>query len=369
MTATPAPQDRRALALATLGAVGIAALVLVLFVLPAEYGIDPTGVGALVGLTKLDGAETSADPSGEAPAATAPALVLQTYESHFVTTSEQALALDGYLSDGETLLLPLPVAGPNVTRVTARLEFTDANTTPDGKRTRPDTFELELKAPHGDVSGGVLVRSDDETGAGVGEATYAARMPPYPRELDAASEAEAREAFAKNDPPDSAFVGEWTVRVSLVEAQDGEFQGAPLPGLPGTLAADDGNEWRLTVTVETYALEVAAKPGTQQRGDTVTLTLPAGGELEYKLAMSLGKRLDYAWSAGGATVYVDFHGEKTGDGSGAFTRHKNGELSSDAGTLIAPFDGRHGWFWRNGGGAPVTITLETRGQYDVIGRV
>jgi hypothetical protein len=129
------------------------------------------------------------------------------------------------------------------------------------------------------------------------------------------------------------------------------------------------NDWRITVTIETYSLQVAETPGTTQRTDTATLDIPAGGELEYKLIVILGKRVDYAWTTNGPTVYVDFHGEKTGDESGAFTRHKNGDFAADSGTLIAPFDGRHGWFWRNTSGQAVTITLETRGQYEVIGRV
>ena len=37
----------------TLLAAGAAGAILVLFWLPAEYGIDPTGVGALTGLTEM----------------------------------------------------------------------------------------------------------------------------------------------------------------------------------------------------------------------------------------------------------------------------------------------------------------------------
>jgi hypothetical protein len=31
--------------------------------------------------------------------------------------------------------------------------------------------------------------------------------------------------------------------------------------------------------------------------------------------------------------------------------------------LVAAFDGRHGWFWRNRGRQPVTVTLRTSGDY------
>lgn len=59
----PLPSTARLLR-ATLLAAGVAAVLLVTTVMPAEYGIDPTGVGRLLGLTKLS--ETS---EAEAPAA------------------------------------------------------------------------------------------------------------------------------------------------------------------------------------------------------------------------------------------------------------------------------------------------------------
>jgi hypothetical protein len=62
----------------TLIAAGAAGAILVLFWLPAEYGIDPTGVGALTGLTEMGeikqqlAAEAEADVQAAAAAAVAP---------------------------------------------------------------------------------------------------------------------------------------------------------------------------------------------------------------------------------------------------------------------------------------------------------
>ena len=50
---SPAPPSRKKLLVGTGAAVAIAAVGLVVFVLPAEYGIDPTGAGAALGLTQL----------------------------------------------------------------------------------------------------------------------------------------------------------------------------------------------------------------------------------------------------------------------------------------------------------------------------
>jgi hypothetical protein len=64
----------------TLLAAGAAGAILVLFWLPAEYGIDPTGVGALTGLTEMGeikqqlSAEAEADAQAAAASAVAPAI-------------------------------------------------------------------------------------------------------------------------------------------------------------------------------------------------------------------------------------------------------------------------------------------------------
>src|SRR5215213_8541809 len=54
---TTAPQgdlpSSRTLLRSTAIAAGVAALLLVTVVLPAEYGVDPTGVGRLLGLTRM----------------------------------------------------------------------------------------------------------------------------------------------------------------------------------------------------------------------------------------------------------------------------------------------------------------------------
>jgi len=49
----PAPPTRKKLLLGTGAALVVAAVGLVVFVLPAEYGIDPTGAGKALGLTRL----------------------------------------------------------------------------------------------------------------------------------------------------------------------------------------------------------------------------------------------------------------------------------------------------------------------------
>ena len=51
------PPSPKKLVLGVAAAVGVAAVALVVFILPAEYGIDPTGAGKALGVTKLAGGD------------------------------------------------------------------------------------------------------------------------------------------------------------------------------------------------------------------------------------------------------------------------------------------------------------------------
>lgn len=50
---SPPPRSGKKLLIGSLAAIAVAAVALVVFVLPAEYGIDPTGAGRALGLMKL----------------------------------------------------------------------------------------------------------------------------------------------------------------------------------------------------------------------------------------------------------------------------------------------------------------------------
>ncbi len=70
--AVPEPVSAGRLVRATLLAAAIAALLLVLVVLPAEYGIDPTGVGRATGLYRAPAAEAAPLPDSASSADGAP---------------------------------------------------------------------------------------------------------------------------------------------------------------------------------------------------------------------------------------------------------------------------------------------------------
>lgn len=112
------------------------------------------------------------------------------------------------------------------------------------------------------------------------------------------------------------------------------------------------------------AVKSAASDGWQ---DIVTITVPAGKGLEYKFQMVKGSVLDYAWDTGGAKLDYDFHGDPKGAAEGKEQSYEEKAGSTSSGSLTAPFDGKHGWWWKNNGPEAVKITLKTKGSYEVIG--
>jgi hypothetical protein len=57
-------------------------------------------------------------------------------------------------------------------------------------------------------------------------------------------------------------------------------------------------------------------------------------------------------------VKMDMHGETSMTASEATTYWKEKGLSAAQGSLMAPFNGIHGWYWRNQGETPVTLTQD-----------
>lgn len=115
------------------------------------------------------------------------------------------------------------------------------------------------------------------------------------------------------------------------------------------------------------ALIISPAAAQEQRQDEMTITLQPGEGAEIKLTMVEGEIAAYAWvvSEGGAVNY-DTHG----DGGGQNISYEKGRgVSSDEGQLQAAFTGRHGWFWRNRGDAPVALTIRTSGTYTAIERL
>lgn len=108
-------------------------------------------------------------------------------------------------------------------------------------------------------------------------------------------------------------------------------------------------------------------PAPGQRADEVVITLKSGEAAEVKLEMSNGQKVDYEWAVKGGLVNFDTHADSAKIDYHGYSMGE--EADSDAGELIAAFDGRHGWYWRNRGQAVVSVNLKTTGAYRSIKRV
>lgn len=102
-----------------------------------------------------------------------------------------------------------------------------------------------------------------------------------------------------------------------------------------------------------------------QRGDwqeTIEVKIPAEGDIEYKFGAIKSASFDYAWQASQGELFFDFHGEPKGDTTGYFKSYDKDTKGQANGSLVAPFEGTHGWYWRNDNLFPVTVTLKVKGD-------
>ena len=104
-----------------------------------------------------------------------------------------------------------------------------------------------------------------------------------------------------------------------------------------------------------------ARTGTW-REDEMTIELAPHSGKEIKAQMGAGDSFVFEWSAKGGPVKLDMHGERTNAAEGEFTSYwEERAIESGKGIFTAPFEGTHGWYWRNKGDTPVSITVKVTG--------
>lgn len=105
----------------------------------------------------------------------------------------------------------------------------------------------------------------------------------------------------------------------------------------------------------------------EPKRETLDLELAPGEEMELKLVLREGATVLYDWRTDGAAIYSDLHADPFGGFEGEDVRYQEDEAADGArGSFTAPFDGNHGWYWRNSTDAPVVVTLQLQGFYSVV---
>ena len=100
------------------------------------------------------------------------------------------------------------------------------------------------------------------------------------------------------------------------------------------------------------------------RSDEMTITLQEVEGSEIKALMKKGEQFVFAWTTDGGKDNFDMHGEQPNAGEAFISYWKDKQQTSANGTFVAPFDGTHGWYWRNRGDKPVTIKVKVSGFYN-----
>jgi hypothetical protein len=130
-----------------------------------------------------------------------------------------------------------------------------------------------------------------------------------------------------------------------------ESKGVPVPTQASVAAVTEPQ------TKQTISKDAAL------RSDDMTVVLKPHTGAEIKALMRTGDHFVFRWEATGP-VTMDMHGERPNAGD-EFTRYwKEADQTSAQGAFTAPFDGRHGWHWRNRSEKDVTIKVHTVGFYE-----
>jgi len=111
---------------------------------------------------------------------------------------------------------------------------------------------------------------------------------------------------------------------------------------------------------QSFDARAVVMSGAPMRTDSMSVTLAPGKGAEVKAILAKGQSLVFHWTAT-SEVAVDMHGERK-DANEEYTSYAvEGSQKQASGTLTAPFDGSHGWYWKNQGKQTVTVRVSVTG--------
>lgn len=133
-------------------------------------------------------------------------------------------------------------------------------------------------------------------------------------------------------------------------------------------AADKAKTLAVNTQTEPLEAEVvtsAPEPTQPTLNHEMQVTLAPDEGTEIKVTMVEGSKVQYSWQTDGGKANFDVHADSKKLKIDYHSYSKGAEQKSE-GVIEAAFDGNHGWFWRNRTAAPMTITLQTNGEYTKI---
>jgi len=105
----------------------------------------------------------------------------------------------------------------------------------------------------------------------------------------------------------------------------------------------------------------------EHKSDSVQVVVPAGKGIEFKINMLKYGTMKYEWTTTNREMlYFDFHGEvkqKTEAKDVYFESYTIANSNNMVGTFLAPYEGKHGWFFRNNSNTDVVVNLRLKGHY------
>lgn len=133
------------------------------------------------------------------------------------------------------------------------------------------------------------------------------------------------------------------------------------------------------VTADAAGAPAARREASGFRTDVFDIPLAADGDegrknaLEFKVRLPKGGTLLYTWEAEGLAVpedlMFDFHGHTVAaeaKGAVQVAAYEKGSGTQANGSLSAPVDGIHGWYFRNRSDRPIKVRLKLSGFYQLV---
>ncbi len=149
-------------------------------------------------------------------------------------------------------------------------------------------------------------------------------------------------------------------------AEEFEIQNVPLNFKKLTIE-ESGSGPDVPIPVEVNSPPPAEQYSIREDSD-ITVVVPAGKGIEYKFKMLKYGSTKYEWSTDGSILYSDMHGElllENPPEEEFFESYAEAYSNNMTGTLIAPFEGIHGWYFRNKNKEDVIVNLKLKGQYEL----